>query len=183
MRVVKCTPQNVGRKIENGLKRLRERNEEAVLRTAEDGVDIIRLRSPKAFGDLRDSVHATESPIRNVIDAPHAGAVEVGSAPHKPDIDALTEWVKLRGMQGLRRLRSARLHGSTTASQALRVKDMLAQEVAPDGSSPIDAPRLVAERIAKGIEKHGTEPHWFVRDSLPAIAMRLARHLRKAMSK
>lgn len=105
-----------------------------------------------------------------------------------PDIEKLTAWVKLRGLQGLhsRGLGNTRRHGPTTKAQALRVKDLLAAEVQRGHGgdySPTDAPEKVALAIAKGIQKHGTRPHWFVRDSLPDIAKVLNEHVRKALGK
>lgn len=89
-------------------------------------------------------------------------------------------------MQGLRNLRSASKHGPTTRGHAQSVKELLAREVqsGPGGKfSPIDAPRKVAEAIAAAIEKEGTRPQWYTRNSLPVIAMRLATNMRKAMGK
>lgn len=183
----RCRPGELTRLINKHLGKVRGRLVKALDKTAKDGVETVRLRAPKAFGDLRSSVHLVpgDNP-RVVVDAPHAGAVEKGSAPHRPDFEKLVAWVKLRGMQGLTRIRSARLHGPTTREAALRVKDLLRAEVVkgPGGRfSPVDAPERVALAIAKGIETHGTAPHWFVRDSLPTIAMRLGRHIRSALRK
>lgn len=35
--------------------------------------------------------------------------------------------------------------------------------------SPSDSAEKVARAISKGIEEHGTRPHWFVRESLGDI--------------
>lgn len=170
------------------MQRLSNRAEDAIRKTAEEGAAHIKATAPKAFGDLRSSVHVEDSgeSVKIVVDAPHAGAVEIGSAPHNPDIEALTEWVRLRGMQGLRNLRSSRLHGPTTAGHAQTIKEMLAERVVKADSgqfSPIDAPRQVAEAIAAAIRKEGTKPHFYTRNSLPVISMRLATNMRKAMGK
>ncbi len=143
----------------------------------------IKERVPVAFGELRDSIKGFHlghhgGPVTSV-DAPHAGAVEQGSMPHRPDYEALLRWVKLRGMQGLTktgRVRRSfpRSWGPTTPGHAMSVAQTLKQyEVRGKRGvgrhTPIDAARQVADAIAKHIEKVGTKPHWFVRDSLSDI--------------
>lgn len=159
--------------------------------TAKEAVGIIRKRTPKAFGDLQNSIHAIpgDNP-KVVVDAPHAAAVEIGSAPHMPDIERLIAWVKLRGMQALTRPRNLHNMGVTTREQAVRVKDLLRNETRRNAKarglgpgrgaySPTDAAARVAHAIAMGIEKYGTKPHFFVRSSLPEISTALGRRLRK----
>lgn len=182
---IKTTLGRLPGQLKRKMRDLQERADKAIVRTAQDGVAAIKTTAPKAFGDLQNSVHLVRGPVnRVVVDAPHAGAVEIGSPPHKPDIEKLTAWVKLRGMQGLRRIRSARLHGPTTAGHAKSVKALLAAQVQKgEGGdfSSVDAPRQVALAIAKAIEKEGTKPHFFVRNALPQIAMQLSRNMRKAI--
>lgn len=191
-RVIHCTINQLPGLVDKHLRGLQHRvGDNATFRTAQEGAAVVRERAPKAFGELRDSTEAYRSGSHGngpsiAVDAPHAGAVEIGSAPHTPDLERLIAWVKLRGMQGLSRLRSAKLHGTTTRDQAVRVRDLLKNQVqsGPGGQfSPIDAPVEVARAIAKGIEQHGTRPHWFVRDSLPAIRDILARNVRKELGK
>lgn len=64
---------------------------------------IVREKVPRAFGELADSAHIVEfeRTVQIVFDAPHAGAVEVGSRPHVPPLEPLIAWVTLRGIQGL----------------------------------------------------------------------------------
>lgn len=175
--------------IKRDLDRLTSRLDTAIGRTVEAGATTVRKRAPKAFGNLAGSVH-TEGETKIIIDAPHAAAVEIGSAPHTPDLEALVAWVKLRGMQALTRPRGLHLLGSTTPGQATSVKQMLAAEVKRGGTgsgrgrwSPVDAPRQVALAIAKGIEAKGTKPHFFVRDALPEIAADLSKRIRRAVKK
>lgn len=183
---IRCNLSQLGQLIEKRVAKLQKRLEGAIEKTVDAGVSVVRAEAPKAFGDLRNSVHAEHGKIpKIVVDAPHAGAVEQGSAPHTPDLERLIAWVKLRGMQGLRNIRSDK-HGTTTQTQARSVKQFLANEVqtGPGGKfSPIDAPRKVAEAIAKTIEEEGTKPNWFVRNSLPGIANRLNKNVRKALNK
>lgn len=192
--VIRCTPGALEGLITRRMKRLEERANKAKDRTAQAAVPIIRGKTPKAFGELISSVHAVLGGLvtKTVVDAPHAAAVEVGSAPHTPNLDALVEWVKLRGLQGLSNLRSSRLHGPTTRDQAVTVKRMLRNEVVwrrgPRGGklqggqySPIDSPLQVAKAIAKGIEVNGTPPHFYVRDSLPEIRIDLDKRMRNAI--
>lgn len=174
----------------------------AIKSTSQKAIKPIRKRVPVAFGELRDSIQAYSrgtngSPV-TVADAPHAGAVEIGSPPHKPNFERLLAWVKLRGMQGLRksartpmgkaRMRFGHGVGPTTRSQARRVATMLKQlEVrgrkGVGRHSPADAAVQVARAISKGIEEHGTRPHWFVRQSLPEIRGILDGEIRKELDR
>lgn len=185
---VRCTPEQLGRLVEKRIAKLQKSINEAVEKTIDDAVPAIRTRAPKAFGDLSESVH--KEPGKVVVDAPHAGAVEKGSPPHQPDLEKLVAWVKLRGMQGLNRrfLRNplSTKHGQTTRDQATKIKHLLRAQVQSGAGgkfSPADAPTQVALAIAKGIEQHGTPPHFFVRDSIPVVAMQLAKHVRRSMGK
>jgi hypothetical protein len=182
---VNCRPEELPGLIRSHLNGLQTRIGRAVQKTAADAVTPIRKRAPKAFGDLQNSVHAVPGPNpKTIVDAPHAGAVERGSPPHTPDFERLLAWVKLRGMQGLNG--TSRRDGRTTARQATRVKDLLSHEVqrGPGGPfSPVDSPTRVAEAIAKGIEKHGTRPYWFVRESLEDVRALLNTNVRGALKK
>ncbi len=185
---IRTTPGKLRSMIQRRLDLLQRRVTAARSMTARDAVPHVRLNAPKAFGDLRGSVHAvTDGAVpKLVVDAPHAAAVEKGSAPHNPNFEKLLAWVKLRGMQGLRNIRSAHLHGPSTRRQAQSVKALLREEVIKGKGgqySPTDAPERVAMRIANQIRRWGTKPHWYVRDSLPVIAMRLGRNVRAKLKK
>src|SRR5258706_767286 len=71
----------------------------AIKKPGNAGVTIVKHAVPVAFGELRETVHATGTKI--VVDAPHAAPVEVGSRPHWVPLEALIKWVKLRAAQGL----------------------------------------------------------------------------------
>jgi len=194
---IRCTLEELPKLIQQRLDNIQKAVNVGMRWTAEDAVPIVSEAAPKAFGDLRDSVHAVPGAVpKLVVDAPHAAAVEVGSSPHTPDIEALIAWVKLRGMQyqrGLNKI-SSRRDGPTTKYQAAKIGRQLNAKVirafnldgvGPGGGkgrvSPIDAPTELALEIAHAIETYGTPPHWFVRGSLPAIAKILDRDIRKAL--
>lgn len=178
------------------MNRLRNEVEDALSRTAIRAIAPIRKRVPKAFGELKDSIHAddvgTPSP-KTVADAPHAAAVEVGSRPHKPDWERLLAWVKLRGMQGLTRggrlrKRFNRSEGPTTPQQARSVASAIKNhEVRGKRGvgrhTPIDAPEQVARAISKAIEVHGTKPHWYVAESLPDVEKILHDEVKRALTR
>lgn len=153
----------------------------AIQDTAVRAVRPIRERAPKAFGELRESVMPMDigsNPTTGVY-APHAGAVEIGSPPHIPDWDELLAWVKLRGLQGLTRggrlrRRFSRSEGPTTPRQARSIaRQLKSMEVrgrrGVGRHLPIVAPETVARNISRAIQKNGTPPHHFVRDSLQDI--------------
>jgi hypothetical protein len=127
---------------------------------------------PIAFAELRASIHADVRGLESgkvscVADAPHAAAVEKGSRPHWVPLEPLVRWVKLRGMQGLRR---GRLPGTTSREQADRVAGRLASAAA-GGHSGVDAPLSIARAIQVAIARRGTRPHFYMRSALP-VAMR-----------
>lgn len=189
-----CNPGELAGLLESHLGKKRRDIASAIEAAAEESIAPIRKRTPKAFGELEESAHAIPGPNpKIVLDAPHAGAVEVGSAPHVPNIDKLVAWVRLRGMQAIhKRSQLARL-GPTTPEQAIRVGEMLSARVVRANAlgrglgrgrvSPVDAPMQVALAIAKGIEANGTRPHWMVRSSLPDIRQILSRRIRGALNK
>ncbi len=195
-REVTCTLGQLPGLIKRDLDRLDKRLDTALQKTAQQSVAPIRERTPRAFGELQESVQyyaRGESGNRVVdVDAPHAGAVEKGSPPHKPDFEKLLAWVKLRGLQGLTGRGKVRGNsfrkdqGPTTARQARRVSSMLkSHEVrgrkGVGRHSPTDAPEKVAMAISRGIEKHGTKPHWFVRSALGEVRTLLAANVDKAV--
>jgi len=164
-------------------RRIRKNGDQAVRATARLAIKPIKQRTPKAFGELRDSLHATAN--KTIADAPHAAAVEVGSAPHTPDMAALIRWVKLRGMQGLKSpSQRRRLAGTTTFQQSTRVASMLKAMKVGKGKgayTPVDAAERVAFAIAAGIRAKGTKPHWMFRDSLPEIMNILDAEMKKRL--
>ncbi len=173
--------KNLPRALERGRKNIQKGCEAAIWKTAQKAVAPIRRRVPVAFGELQSSVEAYQrgrngNPVTSV-DAPHAGAVEIGSPPHTPNFERLLAWVRLRGLQSLGTRGSPRKRGPSAAYQVPRVGAMFKALVVRSRSryggagrhSPIDAAETVARLISKGIEKHGTKPHWYVRESLEEI--------------
>lgn len=136
---------------------------------------------------------------RTVVDSPYAGAVERGSPPHKPNFERLLAWVKLRGMQGLTargnlRSRFPAKMGPTTPFHARNVAKRLKQMVVRKSRGnkrqkrdangrylPTDAAVRVTQAISSAIEKRGTRPHFFVRNSLIEIAATMGRRVRTAV--
>lgn len=147
---------------------------------AAGGRGIIKRNVPVAFGEIRESAHTEGSKV--VVDAPHAAAVNNGSRPHWPPLAPLIEWVKLRGMQGLRSERQrGRLPGTTTEKQARHVSYQLFL-MERDGALDVDAPKKIARAIQAVIAKRGTKPHHFMEKSLPAIWSLAREELRRAMA-
>jgi len=156
----------------------------AVGATARAGAAHLRRNVPVAFGELRSSVHTeTDSGHSRIIaDAPHACAVEVGARPHWAPLEPLIRWVKLRGFQGLTaEPQRKRLPGTTTQEHAEGVAGQLAAFEREDGSVDANAPEQIARAIQLAIAKRGTKPHWYARDSLPAIAGILDTQIRAAL--
>lgn len=222
---IRTTPGRLVQLIERKMARVDLHVQEAMNTLAQQAVGMIRKRTPKAFGELRDSVHAITTqassgayavrlgreggPVaKTVLDAPHAKAVEIGSGPHTPDMKKLTEWVKLRGMQGLTdrgrlktRFRGSKIHiantiGLTTPYHARNVaKRLKALEVRAARANkrkkrdahgryvPTEAAAKVAAAIAEGIKQKGTRPYWMVRNSLPEISASMGRAVRAAVKR
>lgn len=202
-RQIQCTPGNLHELIEQGARDIERRVGHILEVVAKNAVPVVRRNVPVAFGELRDSIHALPGPDpKTVVDAPHAQAVEVGSAPHTPNFAKLLAWVKLRGIQGLQGKRRIRkMAGVTTAKHAARVAQELRylenggnrrRRYLKNGSlnplkvgrhSPIDAPEQVARAISRKIKKDGTEPRWFAQNSLPEIEKILRRQMRLHLKK
>ncbi len=151
----------------------------AIMKTASAGVSIVKRAVPVAFGELRESVHATGTKI--VIDAPHAAPVEVGSRPHWVPLAPLVAWVKLRGAAGLlSRRERTRLPGTTTRAHAESVAAGL-RALERGGALDVEAPIQLARAIQAAIAKRGTKPHWFARSSLPEIRRALHSFIQQAL--
>lgn len=163
----------------------------------------IYARTPKAFGNLRDSIHTTNGSGETIatiaVSAPHAAAVEKGSRPHLVPLEDLIKWVKLRGAQGLTRwanqkqkqktvagrarlMTTDRKHGPTTRAMSRQVAAQF-RSLEQNGSVDLDAPRQIAKRIQDAILKNGTQPHYFVRGSLPLVRADLNTMIKRALGK
>jgi hypothetical protein len=157
----------------------------ALRRVAARGVGIVKRKVPVAFGELRESVDSKSTPGGATVeaDAPHAAAVEVGSRPHTPPLEPILAWVKLRAAQGLLTERQIdRLPGTSTAGHA---RSMAAQMrgMEESGAIEVDAPRRIAFAIQQKIARAGTQPTWFMRQSLPEIVRELDTVLKDALAK
>jgi hypothetical protein len=183
----------------------------ALRKTARQGRNFTaRETVPKAFGELRDSIHVvdTTTGANIVCDAPYAAAVEVGSRPHTPPLGPLIAWVTLRGIQGLtksgglRKWKVTTPTGSDSRAAAQSVAGALRGRLGRQGAAswranaqgrmsaaggPAEdadpATVAVARAIQAGIAKHGTKPSWYARRALPEIKRELDRFVREAMAK
>ena len=136
---------------------------------ARDAVDIIKSNVPVSSGELRDSVHQRGFYVS--VDAPHAMAVENGSAPHVVPIEALIAWVKKKGTQaqsstGLRRM-----------GTAIYVASQLKSRQTASGANSIDDPERIARAIQHSIALYGTKPTFFLRSSQPEIVRAINRRV------
>jgi hypothetical protein len=94
----------------------------------------------------------------------------------------LIRWVKLRGFQGLTaEPQRGRLRGTTTREHAEGVAGQLAAFEQEDGSVDANAPEQIARAIQLAIAAHGTKPHWYARNALPAIHGILDAQIRAAL--
>lgn len=159
---------------------------QGVRKAVHAGVPIVKAEEPVAFGELREGTKAviTSTGGKVVVDSPHAAAAETGSRPHRPPIEPILAWVKLRGMQGLKSEKQLRqLPGRTTAEHARSITAQIhAAEMTGRGiggpAIAVDVPMQIARAIQNAIAKHGTKPHWYARQSLPKIVQALDRHVR-----
>lgn len=140
---------------------------------------IVSTTLPIAFRELEKSLKVVKLPhgVALRADAPHAAAVETGSRPHWPPLAPLIAWVKLRGKQGLSKRRP---RGTTSGAQAQGIGGML-KAMQKGGALDVDAPEQIARAIQVGIAKHGTKPHWYMRQALPMIDSILDVEVRIAM--
>ncbi len=183
------------RKLKKDMLARAKRLRSAIHKTAKHGAIHIRDETvPVAFSELRDSIHVAGKgiDISIVADAPHAQAVEIGSRPHMPNIEALTKWVKLRASQGLLAMgargrptkkglrRLSRLPGSTSTQHALSIAQQM-RRMEHGGAVSVQAPEAIAWAIAVAIARRGTRPHWYARQALPAISKKLDQELRSAV--
>ena len=193
--------------------RARERRlNNAVKKTARQGAGYVRQYVPKAFEELADSIHVEDlGPgfAAIVADAPHAAAVENGSAPHTPPLDPLIAWVELRGMQGLTKSgrvakenwlqaakKSAYAVGEMQVSRriARSIRESLGRQGAADwrartAMGPLAAREIghdpavvaIARAIQMAIAKRGTRPRKFMQRAVEPVTKLLAENVRAAL--
>lgn len=164
-----------------------KRLENGIRRTARRGVGVVKKNVPVAFGELREDIEARALPnggAQIVSDAPHAEPIEVGTRPHWVPLDALVKWVRLRGMQGLGSTRQlARLPGRSTFRAARYVAGQLRNHMIVSGGDAIaaDAPLQVAKAIQIAIARHGTKPHWYMKESQAEVYKILDEEIQKSL--
>lgn len=149
-------PADVAKALPRGVRSRLAKDRRAMVGAAHHGAEILASAAPVDAGILKSSIHveAASDGARIVIDAPHAGIVELGSRPHMPPLQPLIDWVKRHGKGlGLGRTRVRDARGRFTAS-----------------------PEVVA--FARGLQqkiaREGTKPTYFVRKSLPKLARSFA---------
>lgn len=151
------------KELRKDMKTLEGRIVEATHKTADFGRLVAFSKAPVAFGQLRDGIvdEKLERGARIRSTAPYSAAVEEGSRPHWPPLQPILEWVKLRGTEGVDVGEGAIGHPGSVAA-AIR-------STGTSKSTPVNAPLIVANRIRAAIAKHGTKPHWFMKDSVPEV--------------
>lgn len=180
--------------LKRDLEKLQKRINKAVKKAAKKSANGIKKNTPKAFGDLRGSIHAGESSHGHIaeirVSAPHAQAVEIGSSPHVVPLDELVAWVKLRRLQGKRRLDKSKSstfddrHGPTTREMIARVRKEFRQREKAGQRNEDQNAIDIARKIQGAIAKSGTRPHWYVRGSLDTVVKPdLEAAIREALSK
>lgn len=119
----------------------------AVREAAAVGAKVVSDHAPKDIGKLAASSHIESDVVGQIVhimvDAPYAAAVELGSLPHVVPLRVLVDWVH-------------RHMGSSSAVGA--------------GSSDESEAFAIAKSIQNKIAMDGTEPRFFVRDSMPELA-------------
>lgn len=130
-----------------------DRVKAALVEAAVAGAEVVADAAPADVGVLRRSVHAEETAkgAEIIIDAPHAAAVEHGSRPHFPPLAPLIEWAT----------RHAGMFG-----------------LSKDWEHAVED---LARAIAAHIGRYGTQPRWFVRNSMPRLRALLDRFIKQAV--
>jgi len=184
MKQVSCNSvEEFERRIRKDMAALERNLDNSIQKAVRSGAKIVESRSPKAFGELRESTSAKLEARGGSIEvsAPHASAVEAGARPHWIPLDQLVKWVKLRGMQGLStRFGSPAKIGTTTEMYALSIARQI-KGMQRKGATPVDAPEQIARAIQHSIANNGVAPTWFVKTSLPELERDLANHIERAL--
>lgn len=152
---------------------------DSMLEAALLGAEIVAEAVPHDQGILRSSVHAirTGTGAEVVADAPHAGVIEGGSRPHLPPLQPLIDWViRHANLFDLnrRRLRPLAMGPVRTARQQRTRDAAIAESAAAVG---------IAEAIQHKIALKGSEPTWFMKNSLPKMARALKAIVAEALKR
>jgi hypothetical protein len=157
--------------------------EAAMLGTEAVVVPAIKASVHRYTGALIASAHTVKTPgggaeIR--VDAPHAGVIEGGARPHMPPLQPLLDWVRVNlAFFDLKAPKQGRvmIGPVRTAAQQLRrdfsaLRQNLFEQAVND----------IANAIRWKIYKHGSPPHWFMRNSLPKLREILKATVEKRMA-
>jgi hypothetical protein len=101
------------------------------------------------------------------VDAPHAGVIEGGARPHMPPLQPILDWVRVNyAFFGLTKskLRRNDMNPPRTERQA-RSRDWSALVHGMFEASVLE----IANALRWKIYRHGSVPHWYMRNSLPKL--------------
>lgn len=149
------TPGDAGRKIREDARKRQGEYAAKIRRAALAGAEIIAAAAPVDRGTIKSSVHVEREPgggSRIVIDAPHAMALELGTRPHTPPLGPLIEWVRRHRL-------AFGIEGKGTARDKAGRFTAAAEVV------------TIARAIQRKIQREGTKPTYFVRNSLPRLVV------------
>lgn len=143
-------------------------------------VEEIRRAQPYApvdRGELANSVDTAtiETGAITHVDAPHAPFIEFGTRPHWAPLEALTEWVRRKGIVGKRRK-------SETRSEAAR-RGWETRRRRAAGLPDYDEAEIqkVAKLIQYKIAHHGTKPRHFMKKAYERAVERMRREVLKEL--
>jgi hypothetical protein len=155
----------------------------ALVEAANEGVGIvtasINANVGRDTGGLVASVHVEKQgdAVEVVVDAPHAGVIELGARPHWAPLQPLIDWVRRHAasfnITVVPKKKFRKLSATIDPKYQGRRNAALARRKAAEDKS--DA---LVEAIARGIQRkiadRGSPPHWFMKRSLPAMRDALA---------
>jgi len=170
------TPREASVRIPRDLRVRLRGTKKQILEAALLGAEVIAKRAPKDIGQLKSSIRAvpTAAGARIVLDAPHAGIMELGSRPHFPPLQPLIDWVR-RHVGHVAKDLGVRTPHAPKSTRTKRGAALMARYV--DYEREIVA---VARAIQRKIGRKGTKPRYFVKKSLPDLVKIFARILAKA---
>lgn len=146
-------PRELGRLLLEDQERLRAEVHDAIVDAAQVATRLIRSRVPIDTGELRRSVHVTETAggAEVVYDAPYAAAEEAGTRPFWPPLAPLLAWAK-RQAPNLG-LDEGAVYGFAKAVQKKIAREGIKAKWFERDSLP-DRRRVLARMIARAIQQH-----------------------------
>lgn len=163
----------------------------ALVEAAHEGVaittDSINKNVGRDTGGLVGSVHVENQgdTVEVVVDAPHAGIIELGARPHWAPIKPLLEWVmRHRASFGVSTATKVNLRQLSPALEAsLRGAARAARDRAKARHAAYESAAAEAEKIAWAIRwkihEEGSKPHHFMLKALPEMRDALGRVLQR----